>query len=290
VAVLRAFVVTAVHLADRDRLRHLITDMEPPTDHTTLLLLHRLLGYPVVFVVAPLALATFAGRGKHRWAGIGYAVGMVLLYLTGSVLTFTQYAYGSWEFGRNVVFNLMGLQFVLHGVRAIWLWRHPDAPRPTSLDRALRIAFTMTLGVMLGLAVLKNTPLRVFTILGAVLWWLDRADWRAGFDRARLYARHLRYIVASYFYALTVASLVHLRDELGANARWLWPAALGALTIWIAHGAATPGHLWRRRLQPWAFATVIAIATAFGAYAIHEVRRDGLATLPSPPPEAVRRP
>ncbi|MBX3134144.1 MAG: hypothetical protein KF689_12255 [Gemmatimonadaceae bacterium] len=264
--------------------------MEPAANHETLLLWHRLLGYPVVFVVAPLALATFAGRGKHRWAGIGYAVGMLLLYLSGSILTFTQYAYGSWEFGRNVVFNLMGLLFVLHGVRAIWLWRHPNAPRPTALDRSLRHAFTITLAVMLALAVFKNTPLRVFTVLGLLLWWQDRADWRAGFDRAALYARHARYILASYFYALTVASLVHLRDELGANARWLWPAALGVLAIWIANGAATPGHPWRRRIQPWAVAGVLAIATAFGAYALHEVRRDGLATLPSPPPEAVRRP
>lgn len=259
---------------------------EPFAGHDTLLLVHRLVGYPLAFLVAPVALATFAGRWRHRGVGIAYGVGMCFLYLTGSVLTFTQYDYASWEFGRNVVFNLLGMLFVAHGVRAAYLWRHRDLPRPSRIDRVLRVLLLATLAVMAALALIKNTPLRAFTLLGITLAVLDHRDWRAGFTTAVLYARHARYILASYFYVLTVVSLVHLRDELAVNARWLWPAALGAVAIWITQGASTPGHPWRARAQRWAIAVVVAVAIGFGGYALMEVRRDGILTLPSPPPEA----
>jgi hypothetical protein len=212
-----------------------------------LLLVHQLVGYPLVFLVAPLALASFAGRPPHRKVGIAYLVGMSFLYATGSVLTLTQYEYASWEFGRNIVFNLSGYLLALQGARAIWLWRNTDAPRPTPLDHTLRTLFIASTAVMFALAVQKNTALRVFALLAIVLLVLDRADFRAGLTKAVLYARHVRCILGSYFYILTVVSLVHLRDEVGANARWLWPTAAGLLVIWIAHGAATPGNPWRAR-------------------------------------------
>lgn len=262
---------------------------ESLASHETLLLVHRLVGYPLAFLVAPVALATFAGRWRHRAAGIAYGVGMVFLYLTGSVLTFTQYDYASWEFGRNVAFNLMGMLFLAHGVRAAYLWRHQELPRPSRIDHVLRAALLATLLVMASLAVFKNTPLRVFTLLGATLAVLDQRDWREGFTRAVLFARHARYILASYFYVLTVVSLVHLRDELSANTRWLWPAALGLFAIWITQGASTPGNPWRTRAQRWAIVLVVTIALGFGGYALYEVRRDGLLTRPSPPPEAAPR-
>lgn len=262
---------------------------ESLASHETLLLVHRMVGYPLAFLVAPIALATFAGRWRHRSAGVAYGVGMVFLYLTGSVLTFTQYDYASWEFGRNVVFNLLGLLFVALGVRAAYLWRLEELPRPGGIDHVLRAALLITLTVMASLALFKNTPLRVFTLLGIALAVLDHRDWRAGFTRAVLFARHARYILASYFYVLTVVSLVHLRDELSVNARWLWPSALGVFAIWVTQGASTPGHPWRTRAQKWAIALVLIIALGFGGYVLNEVRRDGLLTLPSPPPEAAPR-
>lgn len=248
-----------------------------------------MVGYPLVFLVAPLALATFAGRAPHRRIGLTYLVGMSFLYATGSALTLTQYNWASWEFGRNVVFNLTGYLLALQGARAIWLWRNADAPRPTRLDHALRACFIASTAVMFALAVQKNTALRVFAILSIVLVALDRADFRAGLSRAVLYARHVRLILGSYFYILTVVSLVHLRDEVGANARWLWPTAAGAVVIWIAHGAAVPGNPWRARAQRGALAATIALSLAFGSYVAYEVARDGLSLRrPSPPPEAVR--
>lgn len=252
----------------------------------TLMLLHRLLGYPVVFVLAPIALASFAGRGPHRRVGLAFAVGMLTLYLSGSVFTFTQYEYRSWEFGRNAAFNLAGILFAASGARAAWLWARPAAPRPTALDHSLFAALAACVALMTALAVVKSTSLRVFAILSITLLVLDRRDWRAGFTRATLFARHARYILASYFYALTVASVVHLRDEMSGNTRWLWPSALGLFTIWVVQGAATPGHASRARAQRVVVAGVVALSLAFGVYAVYELRRDGLATPPNPRREA----
>jgi hypothetical protein len=264
-----------------------VATLPPALD--TVLLVHRIVGYPLAFVVAPLALATFAGRPRHRAAGVAYAVLMTFLYVTGSSLTFTQYPWGSWEFGRNVAFNLLGILFLLNGVRAIWLWRNQDAPRPARLDRALFALTAAALALMGALALVKNTPLRTFTILGVTLLVLDRRDWRAGFTRAVLYARHTRYILASYFYVLTVVSLVHLRDELAVNVRWLWPSAIGVAVIWIADQAARPAAGTRAHVNRWAMRATLAVALAFGAYTAYELVRDGGLT-PNPPRATVRAP
>jgi hypothetical protein len=253
-----------------------------------ILAIHAAVGYPLVFVVAPLALASFAGRPPHRRVGVSFTFGMLFLYLTGSTRTFTLYPWTSWEFGRNVVFNLMGIVFLLHAVRAIRLWREEDAPRPTRADHALHALLTLNVVLMTLLALVQNTALRAFALLSIVLLVLDRADWRAGFSRIVLYRRHARYVLASYFYILTVVSVAHLRDELTPNARWLWPAALAILVVWIAHGAATPGALWRARAQKWAMLGTLAVSLAFGSYVGYEVWRDGLPTAPTHPPGAAR--
>jgi len=264
-----------------------VHELSPPLSR--LLFVHQVIGYPLVFLVAPLALATFAGRPPHRKIGVAYLGGMTVLYLSGSVLTLTQYPWASWEFGRNVVFNLSGFLLALQGARAIWLWRHDDSPRPAALDHLLRAAFIASTTVMFALAVQKNTALRVFSILAIALLVLDRADFRAGLSRSVLYARHVRLILGSYFYILTVVSLVHLRDEVSANVRWLWPTAAALIVIWISHGAVTPGNPWRTRLQRWAIAATLLLSLSFGAYVAYEVARDGLSLRrPSPPPEAAR--
>jgi hypothetical protein len=266
-----------------------VATLPPALD--TVLLIHRIVGYPLAFVVAPLALATFAGRPRHRAAGVVYAVLMTFLYLTGSSLTFTQYPWDSWEFGRNVAFNLLGFLFLLNGVRAIYLWRNQDAPkeRPARLDRALFALTAVAVALMGTLAVVKNTPLRIFTVLGVTLLVLDRRDWRAGFSRAVLYARHTRYILASYFYVLTVVSLVHLRDELAVNVRWLWPSVIGVAVIWIADRAARPGAASRANVNRWAMRATLTVALLFGAYTAFELVRDG-GLSPNPPRATVRAP
>jgi hypothetical protein len=264
---------------------HPVHDLTPALER--LLLAHQIVGYPLVFIVAPLALASFAGRPPHRQVGVAYLVGMSALYVTGSVLTFTQYPYASWEFGRNVTFNLAGILYALQGARAIWLWRNADAPRPTALDHVLRALFVATIAVMFALAVQKNTALRVFSLIGIGMLALDRADFRAGLTKAVLYARHVRMILASYFYILTVVSLVHLREEATANVRWLWPTAAGLFVVWVVHGSVTPGNAWRTKVQRSVILATVLLTLSFGAYVAYEVSRDGLRR-PSPPPEAAR--
>jgi hypothetical protein len=207
----------------------------PPTADAAIELIHRVVGYPLAFVVAPLALATFAGAPGHRWAGKAYVVLMTYLYATGTVLTLTRHEWGSWEFGRNVVFNLLGYSLLLHGFRSMWLRSHPDVPRPAQLDRVLLGVLVALVIAMAALALsASNTPLHVFSAIGIALIAMEIREWRDGLSPRALYRRHVRYMLGSYFYVLTVVSLVHLRDELPSDARWLWPSVLGVATIWLA--------------------------------------------------------
>lgn len=197
-------------------------------------LIHRVVGYPLAFVVAPLAFATFAGAPGHRWAGKAYVVLMTYLYATGTVLTLTRHDWATWEFGRNVVFNLLGYSLLLHGFRSMWLRNHPDRPRPATLDRVL-LAFLIALVVAMSALALtaSNAPLHVFSVIGIALIVMEVREWREGLSDRALYRRHVRYMLGSYFYVLTVVSLVHLRDELPSDARWLWPSVLAVATIWF---------------------------------------------------------
>lgn len=254
------------------------------------MLVHQAVGYAVALLLGPLALASFAGRWRHRAAGIGYAVGMLALYLTGSTLTFTQYDYGSWEFARNVLFNFVGVLYVALGVRAGVLWRRGPDAAPRSLDVALRTALTLAVLAMTSLAVVKSTPLRVFSVLSLALLWMEWRDWRIGFTRAAHYARHARYSLAGYCYLMTVLSVVHLVEEVPGLVRWIWAALLGAASIWIVHGAVTPGHRLRTRLQRPAIAVLLAASVMLAAYAVSEAARDGFMRFPSHPTAAAPRP
>ena len=261
-----------------------------PVTLDRLLVLHQAIGYPVALVLGPLALASFAGRWRHRAVGLGYAAGMTVLYLTGSAFTFTQYAYASWEFWRNVVFNLVGALYVAMGLRAGMLWRAGSTAEPALVDHALRWLLSATVALMLGLAVIKSTPLRVFTLLSLILLWLEHRDWRRGFTRAVSYARHARYSLAGYFYLMTVLSIVHLRDEVPGLARWIAPSLLGACAIWVVNGAVTPGHRLRTRLQRPTIAVVVAVSVLLAGYAVWEAWRDGFTRFPNHPPATARHP
>jgi hypothetical protein len=202
---------------------------------------------------------------------------MTFLYVTGTILTLTRHEWGTWAFGRNVVFNLLGYSFLLHGFRSVWLMTHPETPRPGALDRALLGLLIATVAVMAALAIPRNTPLRIFSVIGIALVVLEVRDWRGGFARAALFARHTRYMLASYFYVLTVVSLVHLRDELPTDGRWLWPTILGVAAIWVASGAPAPSlGTPRAHATRFAIRATIAVALAFGVYVGWEVLRDGI--------------
>ena len=244
----------------------------PERFDATLELVHRMVGYPLAFVVAPFAVATFAGKNGHHWAGKAYAIVMTFLYVTGTTLTLTRHPWGTWEFGRNVVFNLLGYSLLLYGFRAMWLVSHKDAPRPTWLDRALFVSLVALVATLVALAAVRSvTPMHVFGIVGIGLVALEIRDWRAGLTRALLYRRHVRYMLGSYFYVLTVVSLVHLKDELTSDARWLWPSGVALAVIWLVGEGS--------RANKWAMRATLTVALLFGAYVGYDVAAHGITTL-----------
>jgi hypothetical protein len=232
-------------------------------------LIHRVVGYPFAFVIGPWALATFAGKSGHKRVGMAYAYVMTFLYLSGTALTLTRHPWGTWEFGRNVVFNLFGFSLLIHGV---WAMRMRLAvlrgtQQTDAQARGLMIAQAVLVAILVALAVQRsNSPMHVFAAIGVTMVALDIRDWRQGLTAKVLYRRHIRYILGSYFYVLTVVSIVHLRDELTNDARWLWPSLLGAASLWLVSEGK---HTTR-----WAMRVLLAISIAFGAYVAWEVARD----------------
>jgi hypothetical protein len=225
-------------------------------------LAHRTLGYPIAFVVAPATLLAYTVPRAHRRWGRAYLYGMTLLYASGTYLTLTRHEWLTWHFARNVTFNFLGFSMLLYAYRAIRLYQQPAAPAPTRLDRLLSgLQLATVLGVV-AVAVFKDTPMRVFALAGLVLCALDLRDHRAGFrPRGLLFRRHLRYVLASYYYLLTVVSIVHLDRVLPRNVKWLWPTGVAVVVAWLALGAGAPGTLdGRARTLPWAVAVSLAVA------------------------------
>jgi hypothetical protein len=198
---------------------------------------HRALGYPIAFVVAPAALLAFTVPRIHRRWGRAYFYGMTVLYLSGTYLTLTRHDWHTWHFARNVSFNFLGFSMILYAYRAIWLFRRTEAPRPSALDWALSTLQLATVVAVVSVAVFKDTPMRVFALVGLVLCALDLRDLRAAFQpRPRLFRRHVRYVLASYYYLLTLVSIVHLDRVLPRNVKWLWPTVVAAVALGIAFG------------------------------------------------------
>lgn len=239
----------------------------PEHADSAVVLIHRIVGYPLAFIVAPLALLSFAGRPGHRRWGYAYAGAMTFLYISGTALTLTRHPWGTWEFTRNVAFNLLGFAMLFFALRAIWLMTRPASPRPAVVDRALLALLAALAATLVPLALVRSGPLRGIALAAIWLLVLELRDWRRGFAPAVLYRRHLRYMLASYAYVLTVASLVHLRDELSSDMRWLWPSVIFAVLIWLA-GAAPLDEVRRRSAVRTrrAIAGALAVGLLFGVY------------------------
>ncbi len=236
-------------------------------------LAHRTLGYPIAFVVAPATLRAFATPRLHRRWGQAYLYGMTALYLSGAVMTLTRHDWPTWAFARNVTFNFLGFSMLLYAYRAIRLFRQAAPPAPTRLDWGLSALQLATVLGVLAVAVFKDTPMRVFALVGLILCALDVRDLRAGFQpRTRLFRRHVRYVLASYYYVLTVVSIVHLDGVLPRNAKWLWPTVVGAAVAWVALGGGGPAWLERptRRLS-WAVGLTLAVAGALALWVVTQL-------------------
>ena len=249
-------------------------------DHTVEFI-HRLVGYPLAFLVAPLALATFAStrvadRLKHRGLGRWYLYLMTFLYISGTFLTLTRHPWASWDFARNLTFNFLGFSTILFGARAMVLFQRLGEAAPGTLDRVLAGLLLATASALALLALAPDPTVRVFAVIAAVLAALEIRELRAGFQpRELLYRRHIRYVLVSYFYVLTVASIVHLGDELPRDLKWLWPSAVGALVV-CAATATAPAWLRRHRARVTraAVLTTLTVGLCFGGYALYEVLRD----------------
>lgn len=237
----------------------------------TLILVHRFVGYPTAFIVAPLGLLAFTESRIHRRWGKLYLYGMIFLYLTGTYVTLTTHDWNTWSFARNVAFNFFGFSMVLYAWRAIRLFTRPGEIPVERLDRGLAWLLTVSVMGLLAVAIWKDTPMRVFTLLGIVLVVLEWRDLKPGvLSKPLLYRRHQRYILASYFYVLTVVSIVHLNDELPRKIKWLWPAAIGATVIYFLtrrRNAAIPqGTLTRYLVR-----AVVVLVVLYGGYVAYDL-------------------
>ncbi len=253
---------------------------------------HQTVGYPVAFLLVPFLLLTFAGKPGHRTAGWTYLVVMTFLYATGTFMTLTRHDWLTWEFARNVSFNFFGYSFLIYGLRAAYLLHRRQIPAPAALDYGLAALLTFSVIALASVAVWKNTPMRVYTLLGVVLVVLDWRDLKARFQpRSRLFNRHVRFVLGSYFYVLTVVSIVHLNDELPRNVKWLWPTSIGVLVIYVITSNRRFLLSHRRLITKSALAVTGVVAVALGVYAVTEflsgdldVRMDRFVRLFAVPP------
>ncbi|WP_447977379.1 hypothetical protein [Candidatus Nitrospira bockiana] len=248
------------------------------TQHVVMTI-HRVVGYPVAFLLVPIALATFGGTRGHRFTGRAYLAGMVFLYVTGSYLTLTRHAWWSWDFARNLTFNFFGFSMLFYGWRAIFLYRKAGEPEPGPWDYGLATLLTATVVALASVAIWKDTPMRVFTLLGLLLVALEWRDLRRRFHPKHvLFQRHVRFILASYFYVLTVVSIVHLSEELPGKVKWLWPSVLGAVVIYLATGESNRAPApYRRPALRWSILATLLVSIALGSYSVYKATTGQLA-------------
>jgi len=239
-----------------------------------LILIHRLVGYPTAFLVAPAALLAFARPALHRRWGKVYLCALIFLYLTGTFLTFAGHDWTSWDFARNVVFNFFGFSMVLYGWRAIHLFRQVGQPRPARLDWALAGILAVSVVGLLVVAAVRDTPMRLFALIGITFCVLEFRELRDGFQpKSVLFRRHTRFILASYFYVLTVVSIVHLGDELPRNLKWIWPSLLGALVIGATGTAARRLPQPRGKILRFAVGLTLVVTALYAGYVAYDLSR-----------------
>ncbi len=252
---------------------------------------HLWLGFATAFGVAPIALCAAPGGKLHRRAGLLYVALMCVLFASGMVFTFTKHELLSYKWARNVAFNAFGFLLLFPGVRAVRLRVAEDRLVARPLDRALSAALALLSLCMLALGT-RKWPLFCFGAAGAALVWIDMRETRGGAARApRPLDRHVRYMLSSYFYVLTVVSLVY--GPAGSELKWVWPLALALPAIALATSPAAHARLRVTRERAHARAGRLAACVGLAVAALvglHVARggslmpasQDGAATPRSP--------
>jgi hypothetical protein len=241
----------------------------------TLRLVHLTLGFATGFAVAPVALLARPGSRSHRRAGKVYVVAMCTLLASGLVFTFTKHEPFSYAWTRNIAFNCFGLTLIFPGLRALRLELEGRRFVLRPVDRALQVLIALESLAMLSVGH-RKWPFYAFAALGAGLLWLDARECREAEHAPSRVDRHARYLLASYFFLLTVVSLLY--GPRGSELKWIWPLALGLPITALA----TSAH-WRARFRlsraeanRWGQrgTAVVALAVALAVVAI-EATTDG---------------
>jgi hypothetical protein len=223
---------------------------------------HRLVGNFNIFVVAPMAMLSFARTETHRRWGKLYFFLMIFLYATGlsrtvfgvsrALLEGSMPSPNSW---RSLSFNFFGFSLVFYGYRAIYVMYTGKYEKPTVLDWSMTGLLALSSLALIRVAFLmidKFLPLLVFGVLGLILTAVEISELMHEFTKKSvLFARHMRYMLASYFYVITVFSVVH--DFVPGKTKWLWPtvAALPVIFLTTRASAKVLGRNHRRTLN-WA--------------------------------------
>lgn len=199
-------------------------------------LIHRVVAYPTGFVIAPLAFIAFLTPRVHRRWGRIYVGLMIFLYVTGTAMTVTRHPWGSWDLARNLAFNLLGFSTAMYGWRAGVLFGRAGAhARFAAFDRALLALLTTNVLALVAVAAIRDGFTKVFAVAAVALLVVDwREHLAPSLTRQHLYLRHARYMLVSYLYLLTVASIVHLAPLAPNAIKWLWPTALGTILVPLA--------------------------------------------------------
>jgi hypothetical protein len=238
-------------------------------------LVHQTLGFTTAFVVAPAALLSTLGGRVHRRFGVAYAVLMTLLYATGTFFTFHKHELASRNFARNICFNLLGYSLLWVGLRALALRSEGRRLRATGLDWSLTGLHALLAGVLIALASWKWV-LGVIGGLGLLLVALDLDEFLglSARHKHRL-DRHLRYMLGSYLYVLTVLSIVHF--PAAYKVKWIWPGLLGVPVVAALTAPGLRRRLGLNRPRAWAWGARLVVAVAFclGALVLQDAIAQG---------------
>ncbi|MBI3735521.1 hypothetical protein HY256_03300 [Candidatus Sumerlaeota bacterium] len=202
---------------------------------------HRVVGLINILAVAPLAMLSFTRSGWHKRMGKIYFYLMIFLYMTGTLRTFWGHEIPSIPFARNVAFNFFGFSLVFYGYRSIYLMYAEKFPKPTALDRSLAgllFISSVSLAVVGCLNFSKLYPMTLIGGLGFLLACVEVYELKNSFTKkSALFSRHMRYMLASYYYVIMVFLVVE--DIVKGKGKWLGPMLISIPVIALTTRTST---------------------------------------------------